>query len=100
MLGAFSERRYEHGGFEAQIVEDTVWFLSQLKVQPAPSLLFGEQRDQFLPQINATPAELRSRETQSGHTTHAETHAADASVDVRPRDVCPRRPLFLKQLSA
>ena len=58
MLGAYAEHRYEHRGLEAQIVEDMVWFLRQLKIQPALSLLFGEQRDQFLPQINATLAEF------------------------------------------
>ena len=59
MLGAYEAQRYEHGAIEAQIVEDTMWFLRQLRAQPALSLLFGEQRDQFLPRINATLAEFR-----------------------------------------
>lgn len=59
MLGAYEAQRYEHRTVEAQIVEDTMWFLRQLRAQPALSLLFGEQRDQFLPRINATLAGFR-----------------------------------------
>ena len=54
MLGAYQAQRYEHSTVEEQIVEDTMWFLRQFRMQPALSLLFGEQRDQFLPRINAT----------------------------------------------
>ncbi len=56
MLEAYEAQRYQHGTVEAQIVEDTMWFLRQFRAQPALSLLFGEQRDQFLPRINATLA--------------------------------------------
>ena len=59
MLEAYRAQRYEHGTVEAQIVEDTMWFLRQFRAQPALSLLFGEQRDQFLPRINATLAGFR-----------------------------------------
>lgn len=54
MLGAYAAQRYEHSTVDEQIVEDTMWFLRQFRLQPALSLLFGEQRDQFLPRINAT----------------------------------------------
>ena len=56
MLRAYEAQRYEHRTVEEQIVEDTMWFLRQLRKLPALSLLFGEQRDQFLPRINATLA--------------------------------------------
>ena len=59
MLGAYTAQTYQHGTLEAQIVEDMGWFLRQMQVQPALSLLFGPQRDQFLPRINATLAEFR-----------------------------------------
>lgn len=59
MLDAYEEQRFKHRGLEAQILEELIWFLRQLRVQPALSLLFGEQRDQFLPQINATLAGFR-----------------------------------------
>ena len=59
MLAAYEAERYEHGAIEAQIVEDTVWFVRQLRAQPALSLLFGAQRDQFLSRINATLAGFR-----------------------------------------
>ena len=59
MLSAYEAERYEHGTVEAQIVEDTMWFLRQHRMQPALSLLFGAQRDWFLPRINATLAEFR-----------------------------------------
>ena len=59
MLSAYETERYEHRTLEAQIVEDTAWFLRQLQAKPALSLIFGRQRDQFLPRINATLAEFR-----------------------------------------
>ena len=59
MLGAYEAQRYEHRSLEVQIVEDMAWFLRQLQAQPALSLLFGRQRDQFLPRINATLNEFR-----------------------------------------
>lgn len=59
MLGAYEAQRYKHRSIEVQIVEDMAWFLRQLQAQPALSLLFGRQRDQFLPRINATLNEFR-----------------------------------------
>ena len=60
MLAAYQAQRYEQENVEVQIVEDMVWFVRQLKSQPALALLFGEQRDQFLPRINATLAEFHN----------------------------------------
>ena len=59
MLGTYEAQRYEHPTVDEQIVEDTMWFLRQFRALPALSLLFGKQRDQFLPRINATLAGFR-----------------------------------------
>lgn len=58
MLAAYQAQRYEQQNLEVQIVEDMIWFLRQLRSQPALALIFGEQRDQFLPRINATLSEF------------------------------------------
>ena len=60
MLAAYQAQRYEQENLEVQIVEDMIWFLRQLRGQPALALLFGEQRDQFLPRINATLTEFHN----------------------------------------
>ena len=60
MLAAYEAHRYPHADLDVQIIEDMIWFLRQLKNQPALALLFGEQRDQFLPRINATLTEFRN----------------------------------------
>lgn len=60
VIADYEAQWYEQSNLEVQIVEDMVWFLRQLKIQPALGLLFGEQRDQFLPRINATLAEFHN----------------------------------------
>ncbi|MCY4039805.1 MAG: TetR family transcriptional regulator [Gammaproteobacteria bacterium] len=59
MLDAFEAQRFDHRTLETQIIDDVAWFLRQLQAKPALSLIFGRQRDQFLPRINATLNEFR-----------------------------------------
>ncbi len=59
MLDAYEAQRFDHRTLETQIINDVAWFLRQLQAQPALSLIFGQQRDQFLPRINATLNEFR-----------------------------------------
>ncbi len=60
MLDAYEAQRFDHRTLETQIIEDLAWFLRQMQAKPALSLIFGQQRDQFLPRINATLDEFRN----------------------------------------
>ncbi len=58
MLAAFAAQKHTYDSLDVQIVEDMIWFIRQLTAQPALGLVFGTQREQFLPRINATLHEL------------------------------------------
>ena len=53
MMTEFEAQRFEHESLEAQIIEDMVWFIRQLSLRPALSLLF-DGKNQFVSRINDT----------------------------------------------
>lgn len=52
VMADFKAQRYEHVELAAQIVEDMLWFIRQLRRRPAIKLLFADNRRQLYERVN------------------------------------------------
>ncbi len=52
VMADFTAQRYEHPGLAAQIVEDMLWFIRQLRRRPALKLLFADNSRQLYERLN------------------------------------------------
>ena len=52
VMADFAAQRYEHASLAAQIVEDMLWFIRQLRRRPALKLLFADNSAQLYERLN------------------------------------------------